>query len=142
MLLDPNWPFEWLPTLERYRAITHQPILWGLALFAIPLLLIRDWPAAATVLQFLVLPFPTASTYAVGAVPLTILHDPRGKWLAMLSYGWVFPALLLGPAWATALTILLPTVLLALWRWYEQRITTVPDEPAPLRTETRKQSAM
>ena len=120
LLIDPNWPIEWLPTLEHYRAITHQPILWGLALFAIPLLLIRDWPAAATVLQFLVLPFPTASTYAVGAVPLTVLNDPRSKWLVPLSYGWVFPALIVGPAWATASTILLPTVILAVWRWYEQ----------------------
>lgn len=119
-LLDPNWPLEWLPTLDRYREITHQPILWGLALFAIPLLFIRDWPGAAIVLQFLVLPFPTMSTYAAGAVPLTVLDDRRSKWLTVSSYCWIFPALLLGPAWATALTILLPTVILALRRWHER----------------------
>jgi hypothetical protein len=131
LLLDPNWVFEWLPTLDRYRAITHQPILWGLALFAIPLLLFRDWPAAATVLQFLVLPFPIASTYAAGAVPLTLLQDPRSKWLVVLSYTWIFPAILLSPAWATALTILLPTVLLATVRWHEQRGVPAVHTPLP-----------
>lgn len=129
-LLDPNWLFEWLPTLDRYRAITHQPILWAFALFAIPLLLIRDWPAAATILQFLVLPFPTASTYAAGAVPLTVLDDPRSKWLTALSYAWIFPAMFLGPAWATALTILLPTVALSGLRWHERR--QEPLRAAPL----------
>jgi len=53
---------------------------------------------------------------------LTVLDDPRSKWLVPLSYGWVLPALFFGPAWATALTILLPTVLLAVWRRYKRRI--------------------
>jgi len=141
LLIDPNWPIEWLPTLDHYRAITHQPILWGLALFAIPLLLIRDWPAAATVLQFLVLPFPTASTYAVGAVPLTVLDDPRSKWLTVLSYGWVFPALLFGPAWATALTILLPIVILAVWRWRERKNAPRSDERVAFCAKPRGQVA-
>jgi hypothetical protein len=121
LLLDPHWVGEWLPTLDRYRQITHQPILWGFALFAIPLLLMRQWLAAATIAQFLILPFPTASTYAAGAVPLTLLDDPRSKWLTLLSYVWVVPALFFGPAWATALTILLPMVLLAALRHYEGR---------------------
>lgn len=121
LLLDPHWVGEWLPTLERYRQITHQPILWGLALFAIPLLFMRQWLAAATVAQFLVLPFPTASIYAAGAVPLTALDDPRSKWLTPLSYAWIFPALFFGPSWATALTILLPTVLLAALRRYGEQ---------------------
>ncbi len=122
LLLDPYWIGEWLPTLDRYRQLTHQPILWGLALFAIPLLLMRQWLAAATIAQFLILPFPTASTYAAGAVPLTVLDDPRSKWLTLLSYAWIFPALFFGPAWATALTILLPMVLLAALRFYEQQL--------------------
>lgn len=121
LLLDPHWVGEWLPTLDRYRQLTHQPILWGFALFAIPLLLMRQWLAAATIAQFLILPFPTASTYAAGAVPLTVLDDPRSKWLTLLSYVWVVPALFFGPAWATALTILLPMVLLAALRHYEAR---------------------
>jgi hypothetical protein len=130
-LLDPNWFFEWLPTLSRYRQLTQQPIFWGLTLFAIPLLLIRDWLAAASVLQFLVLPFPTGSTYAVGAVPLSVLDDPRSKWLSYMSYAWVVPAAFLGVAWATALTLILPVVALSALRWYERRRAGLVVTPLP-----------
>ncbi len=86
LLLDPNWLFEWLPTLSHYRQVTHQPIVWAFALFAIPFLLMRDWLGAANFLQFLTLPFPLNSTYAAGAVPLTTLDDRRSFWLAFCSH--------------------------------------------------------
>ena len=34
---------------------------------------------------------------------------------------WIFPALFFGPAWATALTLILPTVALSALRWHERR---------------------
>lgn len=118
ILLDPNWIGEWLPTLEHYRTITHQPLLWALALFAIPFLLMRDWLTAANLLQYLTLPFPVNSSYAAGAIPLTVLDDHRSRWLSVCSYLWVPFVLLFGHGWAVALAILTPTTLLALARHY------------------------
>ncbi len=118
LLLDPNWVVEWLPTLDQYRTITHQPIIWALALFAIPFLLMRDWLTAANLLQYLTLPFPVNSSYAVGAIPLMVLDDRRSHWLTLSSYLWVPFVLLFGHGWAVALAILTPTTLLALVRHY------------------------
>ena len=120
LLLDPNWLSEWWPSLARYQALTDQPVFWWLALFAIPLLLVRDYIGGAIVLQFVLLPFPILSTYAASAVPLSVLDDRRSKWLVPLSFLWVVPALLIGQAWATALTLILPVVVLAALRRREQ----------------------
>jgi hypothetical protein len=117
-LVDPHWLFEWLPTLARYREITQQPTLWALALFAIPFLLMRDWLAAANLLQYLTLPFPVNSTYAAGAVPLTVLDKSRSYWLALCSHLWIFLVPLLGRPWAVTLAILVPTTVFALLHHY------------------------
>jgi hypothetical protein len=116
LLLDPNWIGEWLPTLEQYRSVSQWPILWGLALAAIPLLLLRDWLGAAIALQFLILPYPTSSAYAATAVPLTVLDQRRSHWLNAFSYSWLIFLPLFGGAWAVALSVILPTVAAAILR--------------------------
>lgn len=118
LLLDPGWVGEWLPVVGHYSTLSHHAVLWGLALFAIPFLAMRDWLGAATILQFLVLPFPLSSTYAAGAVPLTVLDDRRGHWLAAWSYCWILFAPLFGAAWAVALAVLLPATVLAMRRHF------------------------
>jgi hypothetical protein len=118
LLLDPNWVFEWLPTLAHYRDLTHQPFLWAFALFAIPFLLMRDWLAAANILQFLTLPFPINSTYAAGGVPLTVLDDRRSYWLALCSHLWILLVPVVDRPWATALAVLVPTTVFAGLRHY------------------------
>ena len=129
LLLDPNWVVEWLPTLARYQELTDQPVFWWLALFTIPLLLAGDLIGGAIALQFLILPSPVLSTYPASAVPLSVLHDRRSKWLVPLSYLWVLPALLLGPPWATALTLILPVVLLVALRCREASSAPAPTQP-------------
>ncbi|HEX2186381.1 MAG TPA: glycosyltransferase 87 family protein, partial [Chloroflexota bacterium] len=111
-LLDPTWVAEWIPTLHNSHETLHQPFYWQLGLLAIPLLLARDLVGGALVLQFVMLPFP--GSYAASALPLAVLPDRRGIWLAPLSFLWPFAAVLLGAAWATGLTLVLPVVALAL----------------------------
>jgi hypothetical protein len=120
LLLDPRWFFEWLPTLYRHHELTRQPVYWALALFAIPLLLLRDYIGGAVVLQFLLLPFPLPSAYAASTVPLGVLDDHRGVWLVPLGAAWLFLDLVVGPAWATALALILPMVVLSVLRRREQ----------------------
>jgi hypothetical protein len=115
LLLDPSWPGEWLAALAAYNAIAGQPTYWALAAFALPLLLARDWLGAALVLQLALFPFPIGF-YGAAALPLSVLGDPRSKWLMVLSFLLPFPALWLGQAWALALVLLLPIVVLALLR--------------------------
>ncbi|MBC8076156.1 MAG: DUF2029 domain-containing protein [Chloroflexales bacterium] len=126
LLLDPNWPNEWLAALANYSALTNQPVYWLLAAFALPLLLGRDWIGAALVLQLALFPFPIGF-YAAAALPLGVLHDPRSKWLMVASFLLPFPALWLGQAWAIALVLLLPVVALALLRWRESLRATQAD---------------
>lgn len=121
LLLDPNWVVEWIPTLVNHHNVLHQPFLWPVALLALPLLLARDFVGAAVVLQFLILPYP--GIYAASAVPLSVLDDPRSKWLLVFSIAWIFPAALIGQEWATGLLLVLPMVALSLLRWWEGRVT-------------------
>lgn len=115
LLLDPNWPAEWLRAATTYSALTAQPVYWALAAFALPLLLAHDLLGAALVLQLALFPFPIGF-YAASALPLSVLHDRRSKWLMVASFLLPFPAIWLGQAWAIALALLLPIALLALLR--------------------------
>jgi hypothetical protein len=114
-ILDPNWVTEWIPMLTNTHNILHQQIFWPLALLAIPLFLTGNLIGGATVLQFVMLPYP--GIYSASAVPLSILDDPRGRWLAPLSLVWVLPAALIDETWSTALLIILPVVVLSVSRW-------------------------
>jgi hypothetical protein len=118
LLLDPNWPREWLAALATYSAQAGQPTYWVLAAFALPLLLARDWLGAAIALQLALFPFPIGF-YGAAALPLSVLDDPRSKWLMVLSFLLPFPAILLDQQWALALALLLPIAVLALLRWRE-----------------------
>lgn len=122
-LLDPRWVTSWLAALADYRALTgHQPFYWGLALLAVPLLLVRDYLGGAIVLQFALLPWPVpVGTYPASALPLSVLDDRRSAWLTPLSFLWPGAYLAFGPFWAAALTLFLPVVALALLRARERR---------------------
>lgn len=121
LVLDPNWIAEWIPTLFNHHNVLHQQILWPLALLAIPLFLIGNPIGGATVLQFMMLPYP--GVYAASAVPISILDDPRSRWLIPLSFFWIIPAVLIGQAWSTALLLIVPVVVLSALRWKEQTQT-------------------
>lgn len=121
LLLDPRWPLEWLGAINQYNGVAQQPLYYGLALFALPLLLIKDWVGAAVMAQFAFSPFPIGSAYAAGAVPLSVLDDPRSRWLPVLASPWLIVShFLTGPGWATALLLVAPVTGLALWRWHER----------------------
>lgn len=136
IVLDPRWISEWLPTLSRHHELTQQPILWWLALFALPLLLVRNYIGAAVMLQFLLMPYPHAA-YPLSTVPLGVLDDKRYRWLIPLSFLWVLLHLALGEEWASVLTLILPMIALTLtgasarqrltiWRGALTRIPTGP----------------
>jgi hypothetical protein len=134
LLLDPNWFVEWLPALENHRLVQHQSIPWLLALFAIPLLLVRDYIGGAIMLQFLILPYP--GIYASSAVPLSMLATRQSIWLIAAAIWWPIAAIFIGQLWATALTLLLPMVALSLWVRREDllpRILTARRRLFPLR---------
>jgi hypothetical protein len=63
-------------------------------------------------------------------VPLSVLHDRRSMWLVPASYLWVLPALLLGPPRATALTLVLPVVLLVALSRHEASSAPDPTQPS------------
>jgi hypothetical protein len=119
LLLDPHWLHWWIPTLFRHQDVTHQPVYWGLALLAIPLLLVRDYISGALVLQFLLEPFP--GMYVASAVPLGVLDDRRSKYLIPISYLTVVGVAFAGQAWVTAAVLILPVIALSTLRWWEQR---------------------
>lgn len=127
LLLDPNWIAEWIPTLINHHNVLHQSILWPLALFAIPLFLVGNPIGGATVLQFAMLPYP--GVYAASAVPISVLDDPRSRWLLPLSFLWIIPAVLIGQAWSTALLLIVPVVILSALRWREQHLVSWAGQP-------------
>lgn len=112
--LYPMWVVDWLPRLENSHAVLHQPFLWGLALFAIPLLLVGDVISGALLLQFLLLPYP--GVYSSASLPLGIVGDRRSRWLIVAAVLWPVLGVLVGVAWATGLALVLPTVALGLLR--------------------------
>jgi hypothetical protein len=114
VLLAPRWPGEWLSALHTYIDIAQWPIPWGMILFALPLVLAHDWITAAIVAQIALFPFQ--GTYNSAAMPIAVLKDRWFKWLAVLSCLWPVPAFYLGKEWGTALTHVLPAVLLILLR--------------------------
>ncbi len=114
LLLDPNWIGEWVPTLLNHHSILHQPFFWPLALLAIPLFLVGNPIGGATVLQFLMLPYP--GVYAASALPLSVLDDPRGRWLMPLSFLWIIPATIIGQAWSIAIFLIVPMIVLSAYR--------------------------
>jgi hypothetical protein len=138
LLLDPGWVAAWLPALHRYMDSAIRPVYWPLALCALPLLLRKDLVGGAVVLQVALLPWSFAA-YALAAVPLGALGDPRARWLLPASFLWPLVALLglrepegsaVAQAWATALVLLLPLVALAALRWRER-----PPQPSGRNTE-------
>lgn len=125
LALDRAWPGQWVAALARHHATLQQPILWPIALLGLPLLLGGDVIGAAVVLQFLALPFP--GVYAASSLLLPLLRTGRVRWLVAASFLWPFPAVAIGTAWATALTLVLPMVIAslhlhraALWRLRER----------------------
>ncbi|MDP9180559.1 MAG: glycosyltransferase 87 family protein [Chloroflexota bacterium] len=108
---DPSWPVEWASALVQDGRFEAGGFMWPIAAFAVPLTIVADVVGAAVVLQFLLLPL--FGVYVATSVPLSLLHDPRIRWLVALSFLWPFPAALLSPAWATVLTLVLPMVVLS-----------------------------
>ncbi len=125
LLLDPHWVGQWLAMLSHHHEMTQQPLLWGLAFFAIPLLLIRDYISAAVMLQFLVMPYPFAA-YPFSPVPLGLLGEARHRWLIPVSFIWMLIHFAIGEVWASLLTLILPVVALSLWRYWRERRAAAP----------------
>lgn len=121
-LVDPHWLVEWLMAIKQYDGIAQQPLFWGIGLLAIPLLYIGDYLGAAIIAQFIISPFPIGSAYAAGAIPLSVIDDPRTRWLPILALPWLLVSrFLVGPGWATAVLLVAPVVALSLLRRYELR---------------------
>lgn len=125
LALDPSWPAHWVAAVAGHQVAPHQRILWPIALLGSPLLLVGDVIGAAVVLQFFALPFP--GVYAASSLLLPLLRTARLRWLVATSFLWPFPAVVVGTAWATALTLVLPMVIAslhlhraAIWRLRER----------------------
>jgi hypothetical protein len=127
--LYPTWVFDWIPRLENHHAILHQPFLWQVALLAIPVFLIGDIITGTLLLQFIMMPFP--GIYAAAAVPLGVLGDRRSYWLVLIGILALFFVPFVSVAWVVFLTVALPTVGLALWRWRARRQLAIPAATAP-----------
>lgn len=114
LLFAPTWVADWLQALAHYQQSAAFPVYWQLAFFSIPLLLVGDIIGGATLLQFLVMPFPVPGVYAAGSVPLSVLYYRRSVWLVAISYLWIPVNTFAGSAWAIALTLVLPMVMLSM----------------------------
>lgn len=111
--VDPSWPVEWASALVRDGRFVTGGFQWAIAAFAVPLSVVGDVVGAAVMLQFLLLPL--FGVYVASSLPLSLLHDARVRWLVPLSFLWPFPAALISPAWATALTLVLPMAILSVY---------------------------
>jgi hypothetical protein len=119
LAIYPHWVLDWIPRLQNSHAVLHQAFYWQLALLAIPLLLMGDVIGGAMLLQFVLLPYP--GSYSSAAIPFGVLGDRRSRWLIPIAVVWMIAGLLVGTAWATFLTIVLPVLALSGLRWWERR---------------------
>lgn len=113
-LVDPRWLQEWFAAVSTYTTVAAQPILWPLALFAIPLLFNRDILSSLLVVQLALAPFP--GVYAASSLTLGVFRDPWSRWLSLASFLWPALAVVAGKPIATALILVLPVVVLSLLR--------------------------
>lgn len=123
IVIDHNWLREWLPTLSQYQAISHHPIYWGLALFAIPLFFIRNFVGAALMFQFLFIPYPIPASYITSAIPLGVTEGRYILWLIPISFLLPLTAPFIGFGWATAFIIFLPVLIIAMLHYRTTRRT-------------------
>jgi glycosyl transferase family 87 len=118
LLVDFRWPYDWLQALQRYVQAAAWPTFWALALLAIPLVVIKDYLSAVVVIQCAIVPYP--GVYAASSLYLGVLTDRRNKWLCLSSFFWPLVALETNLALGTALTLMLPVVILSMVRWFER----------------------
>jgi hypothetical protein len=118
LLVDARWPYDWLQALQTYVHVAAWPTFWALGLLAIPLLFTKDYLSAIVIAQCAITPYP--GVYAASSLYLGVLADRRNKWLCLLSFCWPIVAIETSLALATALTLVLPVVILCIVRWYER----------------------
>jgi hypothetical protein len=122
LLVDFRWPYGWLQALQTYVQVAAWPTFWVLALLAIPLIVSKDYLSAVVVIQCAIAPYP--GVYAASSLCLGVLRDRRNKWLCLLSFCWPLVALETNLALGTALTLILPMVILSVARWFERSRST------------------
>ena len=125
LLIDLRWPYDWILALQTYVRVAAWPTYWALAVFAIPLVLIKDYLSATVVVQCAIAPYP--GVYAASSLYLGVLTDRRNKWLSLLSFCWPVVALETNLALGTALTLILPMVVLSIARWFERSRSTLSE---------------
>lgn len=120
-LLWPAWWGEWLPRLLPYATRTQdvEPVVWILALLAVPLWLWRDRISATVVGQFSALPL--AGVYVASPLPMGIITSRLKWWLVAAAAWWPIVALAVGKPWATGITLVLPLIVCS-WLTYRKRV--------------------
>ena len=127
------------PSITRYKFLTCNrpqstrhiipvaawPTSWALTLFAIPLVLIKDYLSATVVVQCTIAPYP--GVYAASSFYLRVFTDRHNKWLSLLSFCWLVVALETNLALGTTLTLILPMVILSIARWFERSRSTASE---------------
>jgi glycosyl transferase family 87 len=120
-ILDPGWPFAWLEMLRHHHVVTGQPVMWELAIGALPLLLMRDRISASLIAQYALMPFPAPTVYPLMTAPLGVLHL-RWAWLLVpCSYLFLVGYAYLGQSWSVVLANILPVIMLARWNQSGER---------------------
>jgi hypothetical protein len=128
LLIDSRWPYDWLQALQTYIDVAAWPTFWALGLFAIPLILTKDYLSAIVALQCAIAPYP--GVYAASSLYLGVLTDRRNKWLSLLSFCWPLVVLETNLALGTALTLMLPLVILCIVRWFERTRSAASGQPS------------
>jgi hypothetical protein len=114
LLLSPRWPIEWLPVALNNVTAVSRPVYWQFAVLLLPFVLVRDWISFSLVAPVLAGQF--RDVYVAASLPLGVAEMPRSIWLAPAAVMWLYISTLWDPAWGTALTLVLPVVLLSWWR--------------------------
>jgi hypothetical protein len=115
LVLSPAWPAEWLPVALNNVTAVSRPVYWQFAVLLVPLLLARDWLSVSLVAPVLAGQF--RDVYVAASLPLGVTDVALSRWLPPLAILWLYVSALTDPAWGTALTLVLPVVVLSVQRW-------------------------
>jgi len=90
-------------------------VYWPFAVLLVPLALVRDWTSLSIALPVVLGQF--RDVYVAAPLPLGVLDVRRSVWLAPLSMAWLLVSGFWDQGWGTALLLVAPVVVLAVWRW-------------------------
>jgi hypothetical protein len=122
LLLSPGWPADWLPIAINNVTAVERPVYWPFAVLLIPLLVARDWVSLSVAAPVLLGQF--RDVYVAAGLPIGVVDVPRSMWLAPLGATWLIVSAVIDPGWGTALTLVLPVVVLSVYRRWRARGST------------------